>query len=140
MAESALRLGVHSHLQQKYWEIPDCMEVCVRWETCFQPQRHCLHQQAHPDHLCQLEVAADAVKRNGMGIVVGAVVEILWVEICAPPVVAGVSVEGQVHHLQQLMFDEQDVVQVKLNVAQRRGHWQSTVQQPAVSPYVQEDH
>jgi xanthosine utilization system XapX-like protein len=66
-----------------------------------------------------------------MGIVVGAVVEILWVEICAPPVVAGVSVEGQVHHLQQLMFDEQDVVQVKLNAAQRRGHWQSTVQQPA---------
>ncbi|CAK9204251.1 unnamed protein product [Sphagnum jensenii] len=33
--------------------------------------------------LCQLEIAAASVKKNGMGTVVGAVAEILWVEICA---------------------------------------------------------
>jgi hypothetical protein len=48
--------------------------------------------------LCQLEIAAASVKKNGMGTVVGAVAEILWVEICALLLIL-ISVEGQVHHL-----------------------------------------
>ncbi len=114
---------------------PDYMVVCVRLGTCSQPQSHCLHRKAHPDHLCQIEVASVAVKKIGMAIVVAAVVneEILWVEICAPPaVVAAVSVKEQVHHHLQLMFGVQmSVGMVELNAAQRMGHQQSIVLLPA---------
>jgi hypothetical protein len=48
-------------------------------------------------------------------------VEILWVRISAPPVVD--SGESRVHHhLQQVMFDVQTVVKVKLTAAQRKAH------------------
>jgi sulfur relay (sulfurtransferase) complex TusBCD TusD component (DsrE family) len=69
-----------------------------------------------------------------MGIVVGAVVvvAILQVGIYVTPVVVAVaSVEAQIHHLQQLMYDAQAVVKVKVNAAQRRGNPQNTVLQPA---------
>jgi sulfur relay (sulfurtransferase) complex TusBCD TusD component (DsrE family) len=68
-----------------------------------------------------------------MGIVVGAVVvvAILQVGIYVTPVVAVASVEAQIHHLQQLMYDAQAVVKVKVNAAQRRGKQQNTVLQPA---------
>jgi sulfur relay (sulfurtransferase) complex TusBCD TusD component (DsrE family) len=69
-----------------------------------------------------------------MGIVVGAVVvvAILQVGIYVTPVVVAVaSVEAQIHHLQQLMYDAQAVVKVKVNAAQRRGNQQNTVLQPA---------
>jgi hypothetical protein len=71
-----------------------------------------------------------------MGIVVGAVVvvAILQVGIYVTPVVVVVavaSVEAQIHHLQQLMYDAQAVVKVKVNAAQRRGNQQNTVLQPA---------
>jgi hypothetical protein len=71
----------------------------------------------------------------GMEIVVAAVVnvEILRVEICAPPaVVAAVSVKEQVHHHLQLMFGVQmSVGMVELNAAQRMGHQRSIVLLPA---------
>jgi hypothetical protein len=83
-------------------------------------------------------------KKMGMEIVVAAVVnvEILQVEICAPPaVVAAVSVEEQVHHHLQLMFGVQmSVGMVELNAAQRMGHQQSIVLLPAGTPDVLEEH
>jgi hypothetical protein len=122
----------------------DYMVVCVRLGTCSQPQSHCLHRKAHPDHLCQIEVASVAVKKMGMQIVVAAVVnvEILWVEICAPPaVVAAVSVKEQVHHHLQLMVGVQmSVGMVELNAVQRMGHQQSIVLLPVGTPDVLEEH
>ncbi len=108
------------------------MDACVRLGTCSQAQSHCLLQKAHPNHLCQTEIELGTVKGNGMGFAKDTVVdvEILWVGICAPPVVD--SGEARVHrHLQQAMFDVQTVVKVKLTAAQRKAHQQRTVLQPA---------
>ncbi len=108
------------------------MDACVRLGTCSQPQSHCLLQKAHPNHLCQTEIELGTVKGNGMGFAKDTVVdvEILWVGICAPPVVVDSGESWVHHHLQQVMFDVQTVVKVKLTAAQRKAHQRRTVLQP----------